>query len=177
MLYPAAYFLESNGCLYPSDCSSHVLFFSPALQVSVQAFICAASSTSVTEVSKLLSSFYRAIFPRVNDLWVSKRGKADVPCVICWILNDSTGVVEVIKQLDFSRLEVDKTSLLLLWSFDFSTVYTKIDLLDLKACMKVLINKVFHWMLKCHRFRFLWLNKEEILLKISIVLKLQRLQI
>ncbi len=73
--------------------------------------------------------------------------------------------------------------------FDFSTVYTKIDLLDLKACMKVLINKVFHWMLKHHRFRFLlvqrsalnfrfwWLNKEEILLKIFIALKLQRLQI
>jgi hypothetical protein len=108
----------------------------------------------------------------VNDVWVSKCGKADGPCVIVWILNDSTGVVEVIKQLDFSRLEVDKTSPLLLWSFDFSIVYTKIDLLDLKACMKVLINKVFHWMLKHHRFRFLlvqrsalnfrfwWLNKE-----------------
>jgi hypothetical protein len=125
----------------------------------------------------------------VNDLWVSKRRKADVPCVICWIFNDSTGVVEVIKQVDFSRSEVDKTSPLLLWSFDFSTVYTKIDLLDLKAYMKVLINKVFHWMLKHHcfrfllvqisalNFRFLWLNKEEILLKTFIALKLQRLQI
>jgi hypothetical protein len=54
-------------------------------------------------------------------------------------------------------------------------LYTKIDLTDLKARMKLLINKVFHWMLKLHcfkvllversalNFRFLWLkNKEEI---------------
>jgi len=35
----------------------------------------------------------------VNDLWVSKLRKADVPCVHGWILNDSTGVVDVINQL------------------------------------------------------------------------------
>jgi hypothetical protein len=88
-----------------------------------------------------------------NDLRVLKLRKADVPCVSNWILNDSTGVVDVIKQLTLSRSE--KTSPLLLQSFDFSTLYTKIDLMDLKACMKVLINKVFHWMLKLHRFKTL----------------------
>ncbi len=31
-------------------------------------FICAASSTSLTEVSKWLSSFFKAMFPVVNDL-------------------------------------------------------------------------------------------------------------
>jgi hypothetical protein len=59
-------------------------------------FICAASSTSLTDVSKWLCSFFKAMFPVVNDLWVSKLKKADVPCVSSWILNDSTGVVEVI---------------------------------------------------------------------------------
>ncbi len=47
---------------------------------------------------KWLSSFYKAIFPMVNDIWVSKLRKADVPCVHGWILNDSTGVVDVIKK-------------------------------------------------------------------------------
>jgi len=59
-------------------------------------FICAASSTSLTEVSRGLSSFFKAMFPMVNDLWVSKLKKAEVPCVSSWILTDSTGVVEVI---------------------------------------------------------------------------------
>jgi len=59
-------------------------------------FICAASSTSLADVSKWLCSFFKAIFPAVNDLCVSKLKKADVPCVSSWILNDSTGVVEVI---------------------------------------------------------------------------------
>jgi hypothetical protein len=60
-------------------------------------FICAASSSSLTDVfSQWLCSFFKAIFPTVSDLWVSKLKKADVPCDSSWILNDSTGVVEVI---------------------------------------------------------------------------------
>jgi hypothetical protein len=52
------------------------------------------------------------------------------------------------------RSEVDEAFPLLLQSFDFSTLYTKIDLMDLKARMRVLINKVFNWMLKLHCLRF-----------------------
>jgi hypothetical protein len=83
--------------------------------------------------------------------------------------------VEVINKLKLSRSEIDKASPLLLHSFDFSTLYTKIDLVDLKARMRVLISKVFARMLKLHHikflmdqktalnFRFSWLkNKAEI---------------
>ncbi len=42
------------------------------------------------------------------------------------ILNDSTGVVVVINKLNLLRSEIDKASPLLLQSFDFSTLYTKI---------------------------------------------------
>jgi len=98
-------------------------------------------------------------FPTVNDPWVSKLKKADVPCDSSWILNDSTGVVEVINSLNLLRSEIDKASPVLLQSFDFSTLYTKIDLVDLKARMRVLINKVFNWMLKLHRFKFLMVQK------------------
>jgi hypothetical protein len=65
------------------------------------------------------------MFPTVNDLWVSKLKKADVLCDSSWILNDSTGVVEVINKLNLSRSEIDKASPLLLQSFDFfnSAVY------------------------------------------------------
>jgi hypothetical protein len=59
------------------------------------------------------------MFPAVNDIWVSKLRKADVPCVSNWILNDSTGVVEVINKLNLSRSEVDEAFPLLLLSFDF----------------------------------------------------------
>ncbi len=82
--------------------------------------------------------------------------------------------MDVIKQLNLSRSEVDKTSPLLLQSFDFLTLYTKIDLMDLKARMIVLINKVFDRMLKHHHlkfllaqrsalsFRFLWLKNKDL---------------
>jgi hypothetical protein len=117
-------------------------------------FICAASSTSLTDVSKWLCSFFKAMFSMVNDLWVSKLKKADVPCDSSWILNDSTGVVEVINNLNLLRSEIYKASPLLLQSFNFSTLHTKIDLVDLKARMRVLINKVFNRMLKLHHLKF-----------------------
>ncbi len=78
-----------------------------------------------------------------NDPWVSKLKKADVPCDSCWILNDSIGVVDIINNLNLWRSEIDKASPLLLQFFNFSTLYTKIDLVDLKAQMRVLINNVF----------------------------------
>jgi hypothetical protein len=91
---------------------------------------------------------------------VSKLKKADVPCDSSWILNYSSGVVEVLNKLDLSRYEIEKASPFLLQSFDFSTLYTKIDLVDLKAHMRVLINTVFNWMLKLHRFKFLMVEKK-----------------
>jgi hypothetical protein len=95
----------------------------------------------------------------VNDLWVSKLRKVDVPCVSSCILNDFTGVMNVREQLNPSRSEVDKTSPLLLLSFDFLTLDTKIDLMDLKARMKILINKLFHRILKLHHFKFLLVQR------------------
>jgi hypothetical protein len=45
-------------------------------------FICAASSSSLTVVSEWLCSFFKAMFPTVNDLWVSKLKKADVLVIV-----------------------------------------------------------------------------------------------
>jgi len=84
-------------------------------------FICAVSSTSLTDVSKWLCSFFKAMFPAVNDLWVSKLKKA-VFLVIVVGFSMTTGVVEVINNLNRLRSEIDIVSPLLLQSFDFSTL-------------------------------------------------------
>jgi len=47
----------------------------------------------------------------------------------------------------------------MLQSFDFSTLYAKIDLMDLKTRMRALINKVFHPMFKLCCFKFLMVQK------------------
>jgi hypothetical protein len=61
-------------------------------------------------------------------------------------------VVEVIIKLNLLRSEGDKASPLMLQSFDFLTLYTQIDLMDLKSWMRVLINNFFHQMFKLHCF-------------------------
>jgi len=53
-------------------------------------FICATSFNSLTDVSKWLCYFFKAMFPTVNVLWVFKLKKTDVPCDSSWILNYST---------------------------------------------------------------------------------------
>ncbi len=68
--------------------------------------ICAASAASITDVSKGLSSFQKAITPSVNDLWVSKLRKALVASVVSWILNGSAGAVDGIELLYLSTSEV-----------------------------------------------------------------------
>jgi hypothetical protein len=65
--------------------------------------------------------------------------KAHVPSVHSWILNDYTNS-GCDKVLNLLRLEVDITSLLLLELFGFLTLYSKVDLVHLKSCIKVLIN-------------------------------------
>jgi hypothetical protein len=85
-----------------------------------------------------------------------KLKKAVVPCGGSWILRDSTRVVEAINNLNHLRSKTDKTSpLLLLPSFDFLTVCIKIDLVDLKVRMRVLINQLFNRITKLRRFKFL----------------------
>jgi hypothetical protein len=134
--------------------------FGSFIKIQLNLDLSAASSSSLTDVSKWLCSFFKAMFPTVNELWVSKLKKEDVPCDSSWIPNDSTGVVEVINNLNCLRSEIHKASPLQLQSFDFSTLYTKIDLVDLKTRMRVLINKVFNQMLKLHRFKFLMVQKQ-----------------
>jgi hypothetical protein len=68
-------------------------------------------------------------------------------------------VAEGLYNLNRWRSGIDKASPLLLQSFDFSILYIKIDLVDLKARWRVLINKVFNRMLKLHRFKFLLVQK------------------
>jgi len=68
-------------------------------------------------------------------------------------------MVEGLYIFNRSRSEIDKASPFLLQSFEFSTLYTKIDLVDLKARRRVLINKMFNRMLKFHRVKFLLVQK------------------
>ncbi len=77
-------------------------------------FICASSSSSLTDVSNWLCSFFKATFLMVNDLWVFKLKKANVPCDSSWILNDFIGMVEGLYNLNRWRSGIDKASPLLL---------------------------------------------------------------
>jgi hypothetical protein len=89
-----------------------------------------------------------------------------VPSDCNWILNDSTGAVDVIKLLNLSRSRGLQNSTVCCSCSNFSTLYAKIDL----AGVKVLINEVFACVLNTQHlkfllgqrvvlnFRFLWLK-------------------
>ena len=66
-------------------------------------FIAASRNTSLTDVSKWLSNCFKAILPTVHELWRNLLKEVDVPTDCSWILNDSVGVIPVLKSLNSSR--------------------------------------------------------------------------
>ncbi len=55
--------------------------------------------------------------------------------------------------------DVTKLLNLLKSEIDFSTLYTNINLMDLRACMKVLIKKVLRWVFKLYCLKFLLVQR------------------
>ncbi len=70
-------------------CGPHLMFLCAVWRFHKNSikprFICVANSSSLIDVSKWLCSFFKVMFPTVNDLWVSKLKKANVPCDCSWI--------------------------------------------------------------------------------------------
>ena len=65
-------------------------------------FIAASCNTSLTDVSKWLSHCFKAILPSVHELWKNLLEDVDVPTSSSWILNDSVGVIPIVKFLNSS---------------------------------------------------------------------------
>jgi hypothetical protein len=105
----------------------------------VSTFTSHSSTAMVYKCGQWLSS-NSAILVVVNDMWVAKLQEAENS----WFLKGSSRVVEVIKFLLHLKCTVDRSSPLLLQSFDFSALCTKINVWERwKARLKVLYTKVF----------------------------------
>ena len=122
-------------------------------------FIVASCNTSLTDVSKWLSHCFKAILPSVHDLWKDLLKNADVSTDSSWILKDSVGVVPVLKFLNSSRSISEKSTPLCLQTFDFTTLYTKLDLEDLRVRIRSLMTKVFDYRLERDRCKALLVEK------------------
>jgi hypothetical protein len=121
------------------------------------------ASTSFTEVSKWLSSFYKAIF-----LWamIFRRPNSERLVFLLLVvgfsmtLQDSTGRISVCDKSYLSRSEVDNAFPLVLQLFVFSILrYSQIDLMDQKSHMEILINKLFSWMFKLRHCKILLVQR------------------
>ncbi|KAH7429047.1 hypothetical protein KP509_09G028400 [Ceratopteris richardii] len=122
-------------------------------------FIAASCNTSLTDVSKWLSNCFKAILPTIHDIWKELLRDADVPTSSSWILYNSLGVVPVIKSLNSSRTIEEKSVPLGLQTFDFTTLYTKLDLNDLKHRISSLVRKVFSFKFTKDRCKALLVEK------------------
>lgn len=101
--------------------------------------IAAVISTSLSQVSKWLSSLYKAMMPMVNVWWVTELQEAKVPIeTVC-----SSGPLASRWSHALESLKNGEMSPLFLFEFfEFSTYSTKINLSNLRARMKVLANQV-----------------------------------
>eukprot|EP00123_Amoebidium_parasiticum_P019058 comp24335_c0_seq5/m.46115 comp24335_c0_seq5/g.46115 ORF comp24335_c0_seq5/g.46115 comp24335_c0_seq5/m.46115 type:complete len:939 (-) comp24335_c0_seq5:29-2845(-) len=103
-------------------------------------FIANSSATSLEPLSRLLTSVFKFVSPDVERMWCDVV-KPHLPHnTSSWILTDSTALTHTINALNRTTRQHENTPVSV---FDFSTLYTKIDLHDLKARLTTLIDAIF----------------------------------
>jgi hypothetical protein len=111
-------------------------------------FISSSHLASLEPLSRFLSQALKALSPIANELWQGKLKPAypHSSPPNCWILNNSADLIQPLQSLnaDIKSGHIDcSPHSKHLETFDFSTLYTKIDLPELCTRMSTLVTDLF----------------------------------
>ena len=126
-------------------------------------FIACSSKYSLRALSIWLSLAFKAMMPSVHELWSSKLSEVGIFTSKCWIAKDSSRVPELISNLNYQTPKAKRKDVTFR-TFDFTQMYTNIDLASLKSQIAKLIDWVFALQLqstsRCKFLRVFRLKKE-----------------
>ena len=94
-------------------------------------YLSRGSSTSLTQVSQWITRALKGLFPTSERLWIASLKKCTIHSNGSWIINDSTRVRTIMHRMNVERLNSQTQG-----TFDFSSMYTTLDLQELKDQMK-----------------------------------------
>ena len=105
-------------------------------------FVAGSRDSPLTGVSQWLTLVLKACIPEVHDMWrlVAQQIPGSERAETCWIISDSEEISRLCRSVNRSRRNRQPVPLA---AYDFTTMYTKLSLSDLKARLATLINAIF----------------------------------
>jgi hypothetical protein len=100
----------------------------------------ASVGTSMQTMSKWISRGLKEVLRCCDRLFVQVVEDAGVPCTGSWVLKDTDGFVEMLREVKSTGLSKDEAYFRV---YDFKTLYTSIPLADLKTRLTALIAQIF----------------------------------
>ena len=93
-------------------------------------------------LSTWLSRAFKQLMPVVHAMWEAKWKEVDITVRGCWVVNNSAGVPLLAQALN-RQIRKSERANVVLRTFDFSDMYTNIELSSLKSQVGKLLDWIF----------------------------------
>lgn len=101
-------------------------------------YLSRGANSSLTQVSQWITRALKGLFPTSERLWIASLHKCAIHSNGSWIINDGSRVRTIMHRMNVERLNSQTQG-----TFDFSSMYTTLDLQELKDQMKSYVSLCF----------------------------------
>ena len=101
-------------------------------------FVSRGASTSLTQVSQWITRALKALFSTSEKMWIDELAKCAILATGSWVIDDAAKV-----KLNLHRMNVERLDSKTQGTFDFSSMYTTLDLEELKNQMTLYVQMCF----------------------------------
>jgi hypothetical protein len=138
---------DANNNIRPRRVSHHHASVKAHKNPVSHRFMAGSAEATLKPLSLLLTTAFRGIQQDVESLWLDAFRETPLAdsCRRSWIITDSAQVINIVKSIN-RRARKGKCKLSIkdaLRCYDFSTLYTKLELEDLKKRLSALIRSIF----------------------------------
>ena len=101
-------------------------------------FLSRGASTSLTQVSQWITRALKALFSTSEKMWIDELAKCAILATGSWVIDDAAKV-----KINLHRMNVERLDSKTQGTFDFSSMYTTLDLQELKNQMTLYVQMCF----------------------------------
>ena len=116
-------------------------------------YIACSTNYSLRALSIWISKTFKRLMPLVNDMWCAKTEEIGVRTVKSWIVKNSSSIPSMITKCNQNMAPIMSYQIVMR-TFDFSKMYTNIELVDLKNKLSILIEQLLNFKQSTSRNRF-----------------------
>ena len=123
-------------------------------------YIAYSTKYSLRALSIWISKTFKRLMPLVNDMWCAKTEEIGVRTVEPWIVKNSSSIPSMITKCNQNMAPIMRDQIVMR-TFDFSKMYTDIQLDDLENKLSILIDQLFNFKQSTSRNRFFTVPRDD----------------